>query len=740
MSRRADSRLPALAGLILLWLLALGSRGLAGSQADPPIRPEAIAAEDSLPTDSVKVDPFLPLNRRPAPGGLFVSSLVHSGRELWAVGDSGFIARGPSDTLLKRLSHPGRAALHCAVWWDEALVCAGDSGRVLRAEGNRVGRVQLPDLRAVRAISRRGRLGLLGGDEGLLARSLDAGAHWDTLAAPLPMRFHAVLCQDSLWWAGGAGGRLFRSADRGLHWLEAERLPSAVADLAEAPDGSLRVLEKSGALSALEAGGLRPLGKAEVGQARRLSPAPGGWAVGGEGGKLAILDEAAGEWSVQSLPEPTVISGLLPWKGGLLLSGAWNTLAVWQPDGEGPRLLRHSLSVARPAQEEEVAAAAAAAADSLPREAESEVAEESGARYFQNVLDTDTRCTTPPARQKQLERSLNHMRWLGVSGHVMLVLDVGSRGQLDSIQVLDEWPSGLGLGDQARRLAEGLTFTPGFRKSGMVRSRLLFPVVLPSQAADHLGWAKGESAATQLLDSLMARMPLPRSPLSPKALVKALGFPRKAKRFIWEGQAVLEYELGAAGPVNPRVLWESDEQYGFGKHALQVLPKLDMRLPDSLALAPGDHLLVTQKLSFDRRQYRRAVKAVAEGVPFSQVLSAVARPDSARYEPGLQQLEWLLNDFQTAEAAGWPELELELVLRHDGRLQDFKAVARAETGSPLETETLRSLALLFTWGRPRAETEDKLDSLKLVWRPRAFQADSTNRPATLEGLLRDVVY
>jgi len=735
LNRLATHRLPVWAGLILLWLLIQGATSLAGPQ---PGRSLA-APKDTLARDSAQVDPFLPLTRRPAPGGLFISTLVNSGKELWAVGDSGFIARGPSDSLLRRVAQPGRAALHCAVWWDEALVCAGDSARVLRVAGGRVTRAQLPGQRAVRDLDFNDRLGLLGGDEGLLARSLDGGVNWDTLSAPLPMRFHAVLCQDSVWWAGGAGGRLYRSSNLGLDWSAAEGCTGAVVDLAELPDGSLMVLERSGALHVRGPGGRRELGVAPVGVARHLSPAPGGWAVGGEGGRLALLDLATGQWLEQRLPLPTVVSGMLPWKGGLLLSGAWNTLAQWQPGGTGARLLQHSLSISQPAAVEEtrLGEGETARADSV---ATAEVALD-GARYFQNVLDTDTRCTTPPTRLRQLERSLNHMRWLGAPGRVMLALDVDARGTLDSVLVLDEWPPELGLGEQARRLAEGLTFTPGFRKSGMVQSRLLFPVVFAGVPADHLSWAKGESEATHLLDSLLKRQPRPFSPLAPKALVKALGFPRKAKRFVWEGDVALEYGMDSLGALlEPRVLWESDERYDFGAHALKVLPKLGMRLPDSLRIAPGDHLQVTQRLRFDRRQFRRAAKAMAEGLLFSEVLSAVSVADSARYEPGLAQLEWLLNDFQKADAAGWPELELDLVLRHDGRPRSFNAQVRAETGGALDTEILRSLALLFTWGRPLSDTQDGLDSLRFTWRPRAFTADSTNRPASLTRLLQGVVY
>lgn len=719
------------------WLLAQEPRVPrsvpAGGGKEPP-------AADSSRADSAAVkDSFLPLGKRPAPRGAFIADLASSGREIWAVGDSGFIAHGVSDTLLRRVEHGHKAALHCAQWWDGALVCAGDSGLVLRVEDGKVRPRRLPGGRVVRALAVRGDVGLVGGDEGLLARSLDGGARWDTLAAPLPMRFHAVCVRGEDWWAGGAGGRLFRSVDQGGSWTLAERFPTAVADLREVP-GGLAVLERSGALRVGLPGSWREWEAAPVGEAQRLAPAPGGWAVGGEAGRLALLDTLDGRWTVETLDPPTVLAGLLPWKEGLLASGAWSTLALWHP--ERPGLERVQVAGRRTGDPE------GAGGDSTPRPEVDLAALEAGGsgtldtnlvaanapRHFQNVLDTDTRCTTPPTRLRQLERSFNPMRWLPVDGRVMLALDVAATGSLDSIHVLDEWPAGLGLGDQAKRLARSLTFTPGFAKGRMVPSRMLYPVHLPSSREDHEAWARGDASGSQTLDSLLRQQAKPYSPLPPKGLVKAMGFPRRAKRFVWEGAAVVQYDLRGDGTVErPAVAWESEGGYGFGDHAVEVLPKLRMSLPDSLRLAPGDHLKVTQRLRFDRRRYSRPAKAEEEGFRFAEVLAAVEAPDSTRYDPGLEQLEWLLNDFAKPTSGEWPELALELAFRPDGRVGHF--TARTTGPGELDLEILRSLAVLFTWGRPAAD-----DTLRMAWRPRVFAADSSNRPASLDRLLDGVLY
>lgn len=725
--------------LLVLWLLASGPGG--APAADPPAAApgKAIAAKGDSATPAGPE--FIPLARRPLPTGLFVSALVAAPGRLWAVGDSGLIAWSADDSLFRRLEAPDALPLHCAALVEGRLACAGDSGRVYLVAEGRARRAALPDRRTVRDLSFLGATGLLGGDAGLLARSMDGGRSWDTLAAPLPMRFNSVLVHGQGWWVGGAGGRLFHSLDAGLHWQPRERLSAAVTDLAPAGADRVAVLDRAGGLHLEGPGGRRSLGRAPLDQAHSLAAVQDGWAVVGDGGRVARLDTVSGTWRAGRLPLPAALPALAVRDSDLLLGGAWSTLARWRDGEEQPMVLRHTLTTAA-AVELVAVAVEDQAADSVIVDAAA-VAQGAGdgRRYFQNSLDTGTRCTTPATRLQQLERSYDNTRWLGLSGRAMLALDVGADGGLDSILVLDEWPAGLGVGDQARQLAAGLTFTPGFRGSSMVASRMIFPVVFPGSEADYLAWARGERAAGALLDSLVALLPRAASSLPPKALVKAMDFPRKARRYVWEGQAVVEYRLTAEGEVRqPRKLWESEAKYGFGDHAVAVLPKLRMALPAGVGLAPGDHLRVVQRLNFDRKRYGQAAREEAKGFRFAPVLVSLAESDTARYGPGLAQLEWLLNDFLGEESGGeWPELELNLVLRHDGRLHSFSATP-ATDGRPLDTAVLRSLAIQFTWGRPLARKAEQLDTLALRWQPARFSTDSLAAPSGLRALLQGVVY
>lgn len=739
-------------------VLSVGGLALFAMGAGEALRPQESGKKIQDPAAaSDSANAFVPLAKRAGPKGLALSALVEDSERVWVVGDSGLVAYSGNDSSFTRLDSPFRAALHCADHSGRSLICAGDSGRVARATIEGVLVAELRDDRTVRALSMDGNDGLLGGDEGLLARSDDGGRSWRVLPAPLPMRFTAVLCTQGAWWAGGAGGRLFRSVDRGAHWVAQSRLPAPVADLAVAGGGRVAALDRNGGVHVSAAESWKrfePAGEAMPNWvAHTLQPWKNGWALSGDHGQLAVLDTASSTWTLAQVSLPATLTGLCATERGLLSGGAWGSLVAWMPGSGAPRLVHHNLlsrtpDTAAPTPTRDLLAAGGGnetqAREALSDSAVAEVrfADTKGPRYFQNMLDTQTRCSTVPTRMSQLERSYNNGRWVGVAGRAMLCVDVNVAGGMDSAFVLDEWPLGLGIGAQALQMAPSLTFTPGFKGSTMVASRLIVPITFPEVEADFLAWAKGERQAGEVVDSLLGALPRAASSLEPKALVKALDFPRKAKRYVWEGAAAVEYRLDHEGAVvNGRVLWDSDEKYGFGAHALEILPSLAMRPPAGQILAPGDNLRVVQRLNFDRKRYDRARKESQAGYQFAPVLYSQILPDSTRFVPGLDQLEWLVNDFfGKADSTRWPEFDVQVVLRQDGRLHDFHAQPREAESGKLDPATLRSLALEFTWGHALPGAEGKLDTLALRWRPAFFKADSSNVPPGLRGLLHGVVY
>jgi len=60
---------------------------------------------------------------------------------------------------------------------------------------------------------------LVGGrPRGIVQRSFDNGATWQTVSLDDNVSFRAIASTGSEVWAGGSGGALFRSADSGAHW------------------------------------------------------------------------------------------------------------------------------------------------------------------------------------------------------------------------------------------------------------------------------------------------------------------------------------------------------------------------------------------------------------------------------------------------------------------------------------------------------------------------------------------
>lgn len=711
---------------LLALLLAFAVLAPAQDEAkrdDPATAPADSPVADSLAVDSLAATdlrPLVPLDRRPRPRGDLLTALAWSAGRLWAVGDSGLAAWTLDDSSWTKIETPGPAALHClAVAGDGRVVCGGDSGRVLalRPDGARPQR--LDDERSVQAIAFRGDEGLLAGAAGLLAASEDGGRSWTKLESPLPMRFRCVLLEEGRWWAGGAGGYLFHSEDRGRSWTRL-REPEGSALVALAPSGesgrpAALTLDGRVGLMGLD-GTWRALGALEDAEGFSLAAwppgRPAGWLAGGSGGRLLWLGADGGTLG-PTLPEDSwsAVQALLARPDRLLLAGSWGLFGDFDPLGDGiPRRIEHDLfggaaevealaDDARPAAEE-------LASDESPLDTVAVLT--TGPRRLSNLLETDPRLSTPPTRLRQLLSSYNFARPTGVTGAVVLAVDVGARGEVEAVTVLDHWPDGLGFDLSGLDAAAQFSYTPAFADGAMVPSRVIQRLFFESDPRQGDAWIAGEGVLNAGIDTLLAKLPPPRIELEPKKLVRRMSFPREAKRYFWEGDVVLDYRLNAAGEIlDAAVLHESVPDHGFGRHALEVLPDLDPAWPEGLEPAPDRSLRVLQRLRFDRKRYKRPAHEMEKGFRFVETLLSAVEIDSVEYEPGREQLVWLAARFFGEEAVrAWPELEANVELGADGRVHEcqLSPVEPALVAMP-ELEALRGLALLFTWGRIRASSE-----------------------------------
>ncbi len=149
---------------------------------------------------------------------------------------------------------------------------------------------------------------------------------------------------------------------------------------------------------------------------------------------------------------------------------------------------------------------------------------------------------------------------------------------------------------------------------------------------------------------------------------------------------------------------------------------------------------VVQDLHFDRRLKKDVKKGRVSRETLLATRLALPVDTVASFKPGLEQLNWLVNDFlDSTTVAGWGEQRLTIILGPDGRTQSI--TAQALSGQDADAELLNSLGWFFTWGHAAEDTgSDDRDTLYVNWDPQAFEADSVNMPASLRPLLEGVLY
>ncbi len=691
-------------------------------------RPVDEAASDSLlASDSLAVERLAPLSGRFGNRAALLDATRHAG-DLWLSGDSCLVARLAADTTLTALSAVDDLPLGSLVSHKGKLYAAGSSGRVFVVESDSLFRVDTGDTRDISDLASNGNKLMLCGEEGLLAR-LGSGSRFQLLDAPVEARGYCLHYALNRWYLGMAGGRLYQSIDDGDTWelVWRDSKGKAIIDLDNRTSGELLALTRDGRLFEMDAmNAAREI--ATTGEEAidlYVSAAGDIFLCSYRGHVIQVLPDRQ---TVLSSGQPYPIFGLSRWKGLVAISG---DRRLFRLDSDSSTLL--ALQARRHVVEELLMAEVG---DTVPTDIEQQNVSYSGPRLYHNMLETDARCTTTPTRLRQLIRSYHPAPRQGINGRVVLALDLSTKGQLEESRLLDESPAGLGFGKAALDVVANLSFTPAFGKDGIVTTRMLYAVHFPADD-NRQEWEE----PTPILDSLLSLLPAPASSLSLKELYKEMDYPSAARRFVWEGDVTVEYLLAKDGTlIRPTVLSEPEERYEFGKHALRILPDLGLTLPDSVQFGEGQLMRVVQDLHFDRRLKKDVKKARVSRETLLATRLALPVDTVAVFEPGLEQLEWLVNDLLDSTAvAAWGEQRLTIILGPDGRTQSI--MARALSGLDADVELLNSLGWFFTWGRAAEDTgSDDRDTLFVNWEPQAFEADSVNMPVSLRPLLEGVLY
>ena len=706
---------------LLLLLLFTGALWHVLAQSGEPVANKLATSEpqsastgvDSLTADSLRLDSLQQARALELRHGPLFTDIVRERDRLWVCGDSGLVAWSRNDSTWNRLAGSGSPlALNCLVSGAEKIFAAGDSGTVLLAAGDTLLSRSLDDPRDICAIAMEdGTLRVCGGG-GLFALSKDAGRSWTVGTLPEPARYLAQLVEGETWTVGGTGGFLFRSTDDGQSWQQIPRRDyTPIVALLATPGGTLLALGDGRVERMLASGQFETVASAFWGDSWMLHALPDGWVLGGSGGNLGLM--RGGEFTELRLDRYSLFSGAVTRGNTVMLCGSRGLMASLNPETDELSLIHNSLT-RRQSMPELIAAGDTllAVSDSAGSRPTLNVSSDS-TQYLFSLLDGNPGVADNQNKLDRLARNYNQASFLGEPGFAILLVDVSASGQLEHGEVLDEYPRNLGFGSYALEILNSLEFTPGLLDGKFVRTRLLYSLHFPLFTSNENPWYTQDGyEAGVLMDSLSAWRPRIESGLSLKEFVKKLDFPRKARRYSWDGEALLSYQLlPGQEPSNVVLLRESPEELGFGEHSLEVLPKLGLQADSLDPLFPRLH--VQHKLHFDRRYYSKPAKAIKEGHRFSESLYTVALVDSSRFNPGLANLGIVLREFM-GEGMPTGQIDMVLGLRFDGRIVSAEISSPDEDLEEAVLNTVRDLVMLFCWGYPvNVERGAPVDTLRL---------------------------
>lgn len=171
--------------------------------------------------------------------------------ELAAAGDD----EGLREAAQRRLTEgPDKPLLDLALGPNGSLYAVGAYGLAVVRQGDRWESLhtRLPNRRRLHlyAVRTDGPRVFMAGEQGLLLRSLDGGAHFEALASPYKGSFFGLLLtRDGTLLAYGLRGNIWRSTDHGDSWTAVDNpVPVSLSAGLQRQDGSLLLLAQNGDL------------------------------------------------------------------------------------------------------------------------------------------------------------------------------------------------------------------------------------------------------------------------------------------------------------------------------------------------------------------------------------------------------------------------------------------------------------------------------------------------------------
>ncbi len=571
---------------------------------DTVTAPDSLAPIDSLILDSTTVVDSLALQlelarldsiqradslaRALEAQSLYLSGILRSPADgrWWTWGDSGFVAGSPDGDSWQRFSTGNNEMLLCADWWQDHLLLGGRQGRIYDfVAGSLVKVTTLDSSLAINDISLRpDGNGLCVGDEGLVGKTGDGGASWERIDIPYYNRWYQVEPHGEQWLLSGSGGllvtlqadtvrRQFQTGGRDhLRVLTVDR-----QDILLGHRGRIDRLTVAESLASLPLPRNRQQVYDIVTRGDTLLAAV-------FGGLVLLMPE---EELFLPLHQRYLVTSLALHAGTVLAVGTHGR--AWSVDLEDSLRVTSLETGARKQAPTGVevavlptfvlpdsALAPGEVGEPKPETEEEYIFDPAGFRYGK-ALD---RPIIPSLTGGQLSRKVNQLNDyapLNVGGLVLMKVYISHQGELVDQQVLAEYPICLGYRHTAERVLRSLSFEPALCGGAAVDAWMFMAIPIDTTSVDYGFIMNGDLRLHHQLREMHPEFEYPQmvDPVEEKA--RRLRFPGRAKRFLWRGEAIVEYDLDTAGQAsNFAVTDETAGDFEFGGTAIEYLQDMEM--------------------------------------------------------------------------------------------------------------------------------------------------------------------
>jgi TonB family protein len=515
---------------------------------------------------------------------LYQSGVAHfASSGWWVYGDSGFVARSIDGREWRRLTLPTTEPLLCADGQGEHIFLGSRDGRIYDMVQDSVVSIHTLDTTlAINDISLKpDGEGLCVGDEGLIGKTTDSGVTWNRLETSFENRWYQVEPNSDEWLLSGSGGLLVS--------LQSDTIRHQLHPGTNEP---LRVLATRGDEILLGRRGLiyNPLSTEEL-QLPRPRQQVYDIAYHGDtllaavyGGVALMIPDA--EYFLP-LHHRYLVTGLAVNAGKVIAVGTHGR--AWSIDLEDSLRVSDLITGAR--REAPVGVSVAAEVTSTSTLADStqrveEAGEETAGEYifdragfrYGNACDISILPSLSGAELSRKVGQLNDYGPLNVAGRVLQKLYISSEGDLVEQELLAVYPYGLKYARSSERVLRALTFEPAQCAGQPVDAWMYISIPFDTSATDYGFIMNGELELHNELRTEYPEFSYPEVMANSSEKLEQLHFPGRARRFVWRGEAIVEYDLDSSGQTsNFSICEESEGDFQFGQAAIDFLQSMDIR-------------------------------------------------------------------------------------------------------------------------------------------------------------------